>query len=153
MNKEEFKELMSEDPHSLADLIRENEFTFEFLEDAVSSLNVPKIILGAILSHSDCTDDFFLTNYPIYKKGIGRVGDHIVLPVVKPLKNIDVIAQIVRAKKNTIESIFDEFEYKKVTFKMMAINPHTHMDFKMKYYEKTGDNNVLPPETQDLFIF
>jgi hypothetical protein len=87
MTKEEFKELMSDDVHSLSDLIDEGEFTFDFLEEMDLYVNLPKLILGSILSHPDCTSEFFLKKYPLYRVGVGMAGDSIVLPRAKLVTN------------------------------------------------------------------
>lgn len=144
---------MGEDVHSLTDLVREGEFSFDFLEEMEIYLTFPKILMGAVLSHPDCSVEFFKKKYPEYRVGNGTFGDRIVLPIAKPLENIEVIAQIVKAKENTLESIFKTYEYKKATFKQIALNPHSPTEFKSKMYELTGDSDFIPPAAQDMFIF
>lgn len=153
MTKEEFKELMSDDVHSLADLIREGEFEFEFLQNIEKEITIPKIILGAILTHPDCTPQYFLENYRIYKKGVGMTGDRVVLPYAKVLENIEVIADVVKSKEPTIKSIIETYEWKKATLKQIAINPHSPSELKTALYNKTGDESLIPPEAQEMFIF
>ena len=153
MTKEEFKELLSEDPHSVADLIREGEFTFDFLEEMDIYLKFPKIIMGAVLSHPDCTSEFFIKKYSYYRVGSGIAGDSLVLPSAKVLENLEVIASVVGADEPTISSIFERYESKRATFRSIALNPYVSIDFKTGIYEMTGDERVLPKTAKDLFIF
>jgi len=144
---------MSDDVHSLADLIREGEFSFDFLEEMDIYINFPKIVMAAVLSHPDCTTEFFMKKYPTYKVGVGTTGDTIVLPRAKVLENIEVIAHIVKAEENTIKSILEKYEFMKGTFSQIGLNPHTPIELKTALYEKTGNEKFIPDSAKDLFIF
>lgn len=155
MTKIEFDNMLVNDVHSLADMIRNNKLTFDFLISVIDNYSdLPKIIYGELLNHKDCTPEFFMNSYIQFRISAGdTVLNTMILPKAKVLENIDVIAFILGATTPDIDTIAEKYEMNKIKFKFLASNPHVPTDFKMMVFAKTGDTKILPNTAQELFIF
>ena len=155
MNFEDFKKYVTVDPHYLADIIRQGDIYFNDIISYVSQVekvDITPIIKFAILVHPDCTIKYFKEQYRALVKKSGSVAKYYILEHTHLVSSISIIAYILHAEENTIESIKATFIVKQPTFKLLLKNPKISKEFKVAYYELTGDESSLPEEA-DIFLF
>lgn len=139
--------------HNFSNNIKKGEYPFPLLEKLSKAKTLPPLLIISLLSHPDCTEEYFMAKADNLFKTTGTVARQSVLRVTKLVASLKIIAFVVYAKEDTVESIMDRIEMRNETFKIIAENPNCHPDFKIAMYQHTGDASLLPQSAQDIFVF
>lgn len=139
--------------HDFATKIKEGEYPFDILLQIQDISNFPPLLNMAMLQHPDCTVEYFKSKYiALYKKSGSNATRGILLNSLL-VESLDIVAYIVGAKENTLESIMENFNINMNSLILIATNPSCNEDLKMTIYQKTGDASLLPQSAQDIFVF
>lgn len=149
MNLDEFEIKLKSNPHALSDDIRVGKIPFSKLSEWMRKVDTPPLINFSYLIHPDCT----LTEF---KKYFSTLRNDFSIPVYKKAKifsDMDAIVYALGAKDISEKSIKNTFNTQKFIFSKLIVNPYVNDDFKVIYYELTGDDSYLPDTAKDIFIF
>jgi hypothetical protein len=153
MNYQKFIDLKESDIHSLSDIIKKGEIPFKTLLEYSEKTSFPPLLVISSLQHPDCTLEYFKNTYGPLVKKTGTLAVNSISKNAPILNKLEAIGMVVFSKESTIESIKEQYSLRKDTFRILVSNSHINEEFKVLYYELTGDATYLPQTAQDLFIF
>ena len=154
MTEEKIIKEIEDDPVSLSDKIREGSVPFDILTDIIKTCkDIRPVIIISHLIHPDCTIDVFKHRYYYVLEETKWMSKDTILTKSPIFRYLEAIAFIMSCKEVSSSAIEGLYKTNSHDFNKLIKNPHISTEFKIIYFNVTGDPSYLPQEINDCFVF